>query len=172
MEWEGIPFTILDGRRNEDRDCLRLRGLGHEDWPASLSSRIPVNSCASKIYILQAALGGRPSSDTPCAMWSAWFAGGYSSGPSIFEGQEIGPLGGTDDLPKWRVAWRGKDDRGNDVTFGVTEWLIHMDAPILSLSCQAYQGASPVVLAVTVVEEAPAKAEESEDSDEWNAPSE
>ena len=101
--------------------------------------------------------------------YDPWFAGGYSSGPSIFEGQEIGPLGSADDLPKWHVAWQGKDDEGNDVTFGVTEWPVHMDAPILSLSCQAYQGASPVVLAITVVEEAPAKPEESENTEEWNA---
>ena len=37
----------------------------------------------------------------------------------------------------------------------MTKWIVYSDAPLVSLSCRAYSGAAPVVLAVTVVEEPP-----------------
>jgi hypothetical protein len=88
-------------------------------------------------------------------MWTARFVGGHDSGLSVFEGRQIGAIGRTEDFENWRVAWRGEDDSGNPVTFGVTRWTLYASEPILELSCRAYHGAPPIVLAVTVVEEAP-----------------
>jgi len=155
VEWEGIPFRILDAAGNDGRDCLRLKGIGHEDWPAHTGSPIPVGRVATAVYVLDAALDGREKSETPCALWTAQFAGGPSSGLSVFEGRQIGAIGRTEDLDEWHVAWRGKDSGGGPVTFGVTKWALYSDAPVVSLSCKAYHGAAPVVLAVTVVEEPP-----------------
>jgi hypothetical protein len=155
VEWEGVPFEILDPVKHDGRDCLRLKGVDHPDWPENTASPIPVNTGASAIYILHAALEGREKNETPCAIWTAHFVGGGNSGISVFEGREIGALGQTSDLENWKVAWRGRDPSGKAVTFGVTKWSIYSNEPILALSCRAYHGASPVVLAVTAVEEPP-----------------
>jgi hypothetical protein len=154
VQWDGIPFEIVDEIQHDAGDCLRLRGLDHPDWPLSTAAAIPVGRSATAIYILHGALGGREKSPTPCAMWTAQFAGGHDSGLSIFEGRQIGPIGHSEDLENWHVAWRGEDDDGNPLTFGVTKWTLYASEPVLELSCRAYHGASPVVLAVTVVEEA------------------
>lgn len=166
VEWEGIPFEIMDPARHHGADCFRLKGIGHEDWPDRIGAPIPVGSGASAIYILHGALDGRESSDTPCAMWSAWFVGGQSSGLSLFEGREIGAIGQTEDADSWSVAWREKNDEGRWVTFGVTKWPMYVNTPIVELTCRAYRGASPVVLAVTVVEEPPEPEPEPGDFDE------
>jgi hypothetical protein len=154
IEWQGIPLKIVDEIEHDAGDCLRLKGLDHPDWPPSTAAAIPVGRSATAIYILHGALGGREKSPTPCAMWTARFVGGHDSGLSVFEGRQIGAIGQTEDLDEWQVAWRGEDDDGNPVTFGVTRWTLYASEPILELSCRAYHGASPVVLAVTVVEEA------------------
>jgi hypothetical protein len=156
VEWEGIRFEIMDPAKHHGADCFRLKGIEHEDWPEGIGAPIPVGSGASAIYILQGALDGRESSDTPAAMWSAWFVGGQSSGLSLFEGREIGAIGQTEDTDSWKVAWREKNEEGRWVTFGVTKWPMYVNTPIVELTCRAYRGASPVVLAVTVVEEPPA----------------
>ena len=156
VEWEGVPFEIINADEHDGMDCFRLQGIGHDDWPKKTMAPIPVNTGASAIYILHAALEGRDTCETPCAIWTAWFAGGQDYGLSLFEGRDIGAIGHTEDLANWKVAWRRQDASASWITFGVTKWTIYSDAPVLSLSCQAYHGAPPVVLAVTVVEEPPA----------------
>ncbi len=173
VEWQGIPFQIIDPAKHDGVDCLRLKGLNHEDWPGRATSPIPVGTRASAIYILHGALDGRQSSETPCTMWSAWFVGGHSSGLSVFEGRQIGAIGQTEDTEAWQVAWNQKDQAGRDVTFGVTKWPMYMNAPILNLTCRAYLGGAPsVILAITVVEEPPAPppdpTEFDETGSEWN----
>lgn len=167
IQWEeeAVPFRIIDAARHVGADCLRLKGVDHPDWPARTAAPIPVNCCASAIYILHGAPAGRESSDSPCVIWTANFAGGQDTGFSVFEGREIGTIGQQDDLENWRVAWRNDDPDGSPVTFGVTKWTIYSSSPILSLSCQAYQGAAPVVLAITVVEEPPAAEPETDAAD-------
>jgi hypothetical protein len=153
FEWKGIPFRILDVGANDAGDCFRLRGIGHDDWPDATAAPIPVGRSATTIYILHAAVGGRDKGESPSAIWTARLSDGHGSSLSIFEGREIGAVGSTKDLENWQVAWRGADTAGKPVTFGVTKWMIYEDTPIVSLSCRAYNGAPPVVLAVTVVEE-------------------
>ncbi|MCX6907543.1 MAG: hypothetical protein NTY01_05815 [Verrucomicrobia bacterium] len=153
VEWKGIPFRILDAAANDAGDCFRLRGTGHDDWPDATAAPIPVGRSATTIYILHAAVGGRDKGESPSAIWTARLSDGHSNSLSIFEGREIGPVGSTKDLENWQVAWCGTDAAGKPVTFGVTKWMIYEDTPIVSLSCRAYNGAPPVVLAVTVVEE-------------------
>lgn len=163
IEWQGVPFHILDADRHEGRDCLRLKGTGHADWPASTSAPVRVGRGASSIYILHGVLGGGGKSPSPCALWTARFVGGQTAGLSVFEGRQVGAIGQTRDLPEWKVAWRGRDEAGREITFGVTQWTLYSDAPLLELSCAAYQGSPPVVLAVTVVEEPPAPPPEADD---------
>lgn len=170
LEWEGITFKILDAAKHDGSDCLRFRGIEHPDWPENTASPIPVNTCATAIYILHAALDGRQRSDTPCAIWNAWFADGPSYGLSLFEGRQIGAIGHAEDLENWKVAWQGESDSGETVTFGVTKWVIYSDSPVVSLTCQAYRGASPLVLAITAVEEPPAPIVEDEEYDEMGMP--
>jgi hypothetical protein len=155
IQWEGIPFQILDEIEHDGGDCIRLKGIDHPDWPGSTASRIPAGQIASSVYILHGALGGRQKSPTPCAMWTAHFVGGHDSGLSVFEGRQIGAIGRTEDHENWHVAWTGRGDSGQTITFGVTKWTLYTSEPVLALSCRAYHGASPVVLAVTVVEEPP-----------------
>ena len=162
VEWEGLPFQIMDPARDDGNDCLRLAGVDHPDWPENTAAPIPVNTGATAIYVLHGALEGREKNETPCAICTAEFVGGGNSGLSIFEGREIGAIGRTGDLENWHVAWRRRDAAAKEVTFGVTKWTIYSDEPILSLSCQAYHGASPVILAVTAVEEPPAPKPEPE----------
>jgi hypothetical protein len=152
FEWKDIPFRIL-AAANDAGDCLRLRGIGHDDWPDATAAPIPVGRSATTIYILHAAVGGREKGESPSAIWTARLSDGHSNSLSIFEGREIGAVGSAKDLENWQVAWRGSDAAGKPVTFGVTKWMIYEDTPIVSLSCRAYNGAPPVVLAVTVVEE-------------------
>lgn len=173
IEWEGIPFRIMDSSKHDGVDCLRLKGLEHEDWPNRAAAPIAVGTGASAIYILHGALNGRESSETPCTMWSAWFVGGHSSGLSVFEGRQIGAIGRTEDAEAWHVAWKEKDQAGRWATFGVTKWPMYMNSPILNLTCRAYLGGAPsVILAVTVVEEAPVARPDPGDFDEtgseWN----
>ena len=156
VTWKDVPFRILDEAETDGLDCFRLKGVDHPDWPAGASAPIAVNAGASAVYILHAAPGGRPQSDSPTVIWSAKFVGGHTASFSVFEGRDIGPVGGAEDLENWTVAWRGKDEAGKAVTFGVTKWTIYSEMPLLSLTCRAYHGAAPVVLAVTVVEEPPA----------------
>jgi hypothetical protein len=170
VEWEGITFRIMDAAKHDGRDCFRLRGLDHPDWPEATASPIPVGTAATTIYILHGALEGRDKSETPSAIWNTHFADGPGYGLSLFEGREIGSIGQTEDLDNWRVAWREKDSQGNSVTFGVTKWAIYSDTPILALTCRAYRGAPAVVLAVTVVEEPPAPPPPAEEYDEFGNP--
>jgi len=153
--WNGIPFEILDGDVNDGADCIRLRGVDHEDWPARISPPIPVGRAASTIYVLHATLAQRENVETPCAMWSAWFAGGHNAGLSLFEGREIGSIHTAEDLENWKIAWPEKRGESQTVVFGVTIWPIYMEAPVAHLTARAYRGAAPVVLAVTVVEKPP-----------------
>jgi hypothetical protein len=155
LEWNEIPFQTADASRGGGSDCLRLRGVEHPDWPARTTAPIPVDSGATAIYILHGALGGQEKRESPAVIWKAQFVGGHTSSLSVFEGREIGAVGQTTDLENWQVAWRGPPESSPPVTVGVTKWIIYNDTPIESLSCQAYRGASPVVLAVTVVEEPP-----------------
>jgi hypothetical protein len=166
VEWEGIPFRIMNADDHDGSDCFRLRGIGHDDWPANTASPIPAGTCASAIYILHGALGGRETSETPSAIWSASFAGGQDNGLSLFEGREIGAIGRTEDAENWQVAWQSEAADGRPVTFGVTKWVVYSDAPLVGLSCRAYNGAPPVVLAITVVEEPPAPPQEEGQFDE------
>ena len=166
IDWQGVPFQVMDGGRHEGLDCLRLKGIDHPDWPQSTASPIAVNKGASVIHILHGALGGQEKRQTPCALWTATFAGGHAASFSVFEGRDIGAVGATKDLANWHVAWRGGDPSGKPVTFGVTRWRIYGEAPVVSLSCRAYRGAAPVVLAVTVVEEPPAAETQPQDEED------
>jgi hypothetical protein len=169
IEWEGVPFKILN-EIDHGGDSIRLKGVDHPDWPAIIASRIPVGTGATTIYLLHGTLGGGGKSPTPCAMWTAQFVGGHDSGLSIFEGRQIGAIGQTEDLENWQVAWRGEDQAGDPVTLGVTKWALYSDEPVLSLSCRAYHGASPVIVAVTVVEEPPQPMPDPGEYDEMGAP--
>ena len=162
VQWNEIPFQIVDGAAHRRLDCFRLKGIDHTDWPSGLSKPLPVNRAATAIYILHAALGGRESSESPAAIWTAHFVGGHESSFSVFEGRDLGAVdhGEKPDLENWHVAWRQKDTSGNWITFGVAKWTIYGTMPIKSLSCQAYSGAAPVVLAITVVEEPPKPADD------------
>jgi hypothetical protein len=155
VDWQGIPFEVLDQAAGDGADCLRLRGIEHPDWPVRTASPIKAHQPATAIYILQGALQGRPRSDSPCAIWTARFADGQETTLSVFEGRDIGAIGAADDLENWLVAWRRQDAQGRWVSFGVTKWTPHCDVPVVGLSCHAYQGAAPVVLAVTLVEALP-----------------
>jgi len=162
IQWEGIPFQIADPLQCPGGDCLRLKGIDHPDWPAATAAPIRVGRGATDIYILHGVLGGRQKSPTPCAMWTARFAGGHDAGLSVFEGRQVGPIGSTEDLENWRVAWRGEDETGRPITLGVTRWRLYANQPLLELTCRAYHGAPPVIVAVTVVEEPPPSEVESE----------
>ena len=161
--WNGIPFRILDGIANEGQDCIRLKGVDRKDWPERITPPISVDSAASKIYILHATLIEREMAETPCAMWNAWFSGGHNSSQSLFEGRDIGAVLGTKDLENWHIAWQEKGESDSRVAFGVTEWPIYMTSPILRLTARSYRGASPVILAITVVEEPPEPEPEMDD---------
>lgn len=163
--WNDIPFKILDGTANEGADCIRLRGVDHEDWPERVSPAIPVGRAASSIYILHATLLDRDTAETPCAMWNAWFSGGHNSSLSLFEGRDIGAVTTTNNLENWQVAWLGEGEKDATIAFGVTKWSIYMSAPILNLTARSYRGASPAILAVTVVEEPPTLKPEMDDSE-------
>jgi len=166
LEWEGVPFELLDAAEGGGVDCMRLRGSNHPDWPARTAAPIWVNTGASSIYIFHAALDGKATRETPCAIWTATFAGGHTASLSVFEGRQIGAVGQTEDCENWQVAWRAKGDQ--PVTFGVTKWTVYSETPIQYLSCRAYRGAAPVVLAITVVEEPPPKeSDEAQEDDEW-----
>lgn len=168
LEWEGMPFELLDATKAGGVDCVRLRGCDHQDWPTRTTAPIWVNTGASLIYILHAALGGKPTRETPCAIWTATFAGGHTASLSVFEGRQIGAVGQTKDCENWQVAWQGKSEGEQPVTFGVTKWTVYSETPIRSLSCRAYRGASPVILAITAVEEPPKKeSDEAQEDDEW-----
>jgi len=153
--WNDIPFKILDAVGNEGADCIRLKGVDHEDWPERITPPIPVSRAASKVYVLHATLVEQETAETPCAMWCAWFSGGHNVSLSVFEGREIGAIGATEDLENWHIAWRGKGDSNTNIVFGVTEWPIYMSAPVVNLTARSYRGSSPVILAITVVEEPP-----------------
>lgn len=170
VEWEGVTFQIMDASAHDGRDCFRLRGIDHPDWPETTASPLAVGTGATAIYILHGALEGRQKSDTPSAIWSTHFADGPGYGLSLFEGRQIGAIGQREDLENWHVAWRKQDSSGKWITFGVTKWTIYSESPILSLTCRAYRGASPVVLAVTVVEEPPAPRPEVDEYDEFGDP--
>ncbi len=154
VEFGDVSFNVVDAQKHGGVDCIRLRGVGHDDWPARVAP-IPVGTCATAIYILHAALDGRPTCDSPTAIWQARCVGGDPPPLSVFEGQTIGPLGSKGDLENWSVAWEGEDASGKAVTFGVTKWTIYTDMPVESIFCEAYQGAPPVILAATAVEEPP-----------------
>jgi hypothetical protein len=153
LEWNGLPFRILDAATNAAGDCFRLRGAGHDDWPDATAAPIPVGRSATAIYILQATLDGRDKGESPCAIWTARFSDGRGKNLSVFEGRDIGAVRSTKDMANWQVAWRGSDAAGKPIAFGVTKWMIYDDTPVVSLSCRAYSGAPPVVLAITIVEE-------------------
>ena len=166
IQYQNVPFDVIDGAARNAPDCLRLRGEGHADWPSVTSTPIRVNTAATALYILQAALDGKPMRETPCAIWTATFADGHPLSLSLFEGREIGAIGQAKDGENWRVAWRQKDKAGRLITFGVTKWTMYSETPILSLTCRSYRGASPVVLAITAVEEPPPPPAEEEEG-EW-----
>jgi hypothetical protein len=161
--WNEIPLEILRSDKNAGGDCLRLRGAGHEDWPHATGAAIETPPGATAIYILHGVLGGEGKASTPCAIWKARYAGGYEASLSVFEGREIGRIGNGADHENWRVAWTGRDEAGEPVTFGVTKWVLYGDSPLRSLSCEAYHGAPPVILALTAVEEPPRGPEPGED---------
>ena len=50
---------IMDADRHDGMDCFRLRGTGHDDWPEKTAASIPVNTGATKVCVLHAALEGR-----------------------------------------------------------------------------------------------------------------
>lgn len=166
LDWQGVPFALMGDPHREGTDCLRLRGLDHPDWPAHTASSIPVNTAASAIYILHAALAAAPMRETPCAIWTARFAGGHESSFSVFEGRQIGSMGQPKDLENWRIAWRATDPTGRALAFGVTKWNVYSTTPIVSLRCRAYRGAAPLVLAVTVLEEPPKRERATGEDDE------
>ena len=166
LTWEGVRFRLLDAARNDKRDCIRLRSTRHPDWPPAIGEPIPVGKVAPVIYILHAALDGQAKNSSPCTMWTARFAGGDETGFSTFEGNSIGAIGAGEDSANWKVAWRGKDAAGKPITYGVTKWETHSDELLESITCKAYTGGAPVVLAVTVVEEPPRKAQPEEDPGE------
>jgi hypothetical protein len=170
IECDGVPFRILKEVDHDGSDCIRLKGVDHPDWPASIASSIPVGVGATVIYLLHGTLGGGEKSPTPCAMWTAQFVGGHDSGLSVFEGRQIGAIGQTGDLENWRVAWRGEDQAGQSVTLGVTKWPLYSEEPVLWLSCRAYHGTSPVIVAVTVVEEPPQPEPDLGEYDEMGMP--
>jgi hypothetical protein len=170
VEWHGIPFQIVDALQSGGADCLRLRGLNHPDWPVRTSTPVRIGRGASAIYILHAALDGEEKRDSPAYIWTAHFAGGHTFSDSMFEGRKIGAVGDTKDLENWHVAWQQTSPDGRSVSFGVTKWPIPSDTPVESLSCRAYRGASPMVLAITVVEEPPAPAHEAPEFDEMGNP--
>lgn len=165
VQWHGIPFHLIAGAGNAN-DCVRLRGRGHDDWPAAMAA-LPVGRYATAVYLLHAALDGpadvkRGAAETPCALWTARLAGGFEEGLSVFEGRQIGPLGSTEDLENWKIAWppsagrRSPAGSGRKVTWGVTRWPLYFGAPAVALECRAYQGAPVLLLAVTAIEEPPA----------------
>jgi len=164
VKWKDVTFKIAPGATRNQADCLRLRSVNHPDWPP-VSAAIPVNAGATAVYILQAALDGKPMRETPCAIWTAKFSDGHEASLSVFEGREIGAIGQTKDTDNWAVAWKQKDKAGRWITFGVTKWRVYSSTPIASLSCRAYRGASPVVLAVTAVEEPPEPEPEEDDGE-------
>ena len=168
--FDEIPFDVIDAARMGGIDCLRLRGVDHPDWPARTTSPIQVRTGATAIHILHATLGGQEKRDSPSVIWTAQFAGEHTSNLSVFEGRQIGAVGQTEDLENWRVAWRKELESGQWVTFGVTKWTIYHDTPVDSLSCRAYRGASPVILAVTVVEQPPEPQSEPAEFDEMGNP--
>jgi len=171
VEWNKIPFEILNVSENASGDCVRIAGEGRADWPRATAAPIPVATGATAIYILHGTLGtsettqgtgtDRPDRnqspvrvrETPCVIWTAKYVGGQEASLSVFEGRQIGCVGQTADLENWRVAWTERDAQGNPVTFGVTKWTLYGDAPLESISCRAYRGSPVVVLAVTAVEE-------------------
>ena len=164
IQWHDIPFQLVEGAAGEN-DCVRLRGTGHDDWPRAISP-IPVGRHVTAVYLLHAALQGRESAESPCALWSARLFGGSDAGLSVFEGREIGAMESSQDLENWKVAWRAPVAAGHAVTFGVTRWPLYVDAPVVSLDCRAYQGEPVLVLAATAVEEPAAAAKPGKSNDE------
>ena len=161
IEWNQVPFEILDAGDNESGDCVRLAGEGKEDWPPATAAPIPAATGATAIYILHGTLAGSEKGETPCVIWTAKYAGGHEASLSVFQGRDIGRIGQTADLENWRVAWTGQDTDGRPLTLGVTKWTLHSDAPLVSVSCRAYRGAPVVVAALTAVEEPPRRPEPS-----------
>jgi hypothetical protein len=75
-------------------------------------------------------------------------------------------MAATENLENWQLAWQEKAETGSNVAFGVTKWPIYMSAPIVNLTARSYRGASPVILAITVVEEPPEPPPEMDDSED------
>ena len=155
IEWSGIPFRVLDPAKNGGRGCLLLKGEARPAFPSSPATPIPVGVSASKIYLLHAAAWGKESRETPCMIYDLKYWDGRVAHLSVFEGREIGALNSDKDLSNWKVAWRGKNGVGETVALGVTEWTVYDTTPIESLTVRAYQGAVPVIVAATVVQEPP-----------------
>lgn len=162
VEWKGIPFEIINRAESGSPDCFRPPAVDRVQSP------IPVRTSATEIYILHGMLDGSPASQTPREVWTATLADGHRLSLNVLGGRQIGVIGHTQDLENWRVAWTGKGESGQAVTFGITKWAVYSSSPIVSVSCCAPRGASPLVLAVTVVEEPPdPNAEEREEGDVW-----
>ncbi len=175
IEWAG-PDTVSHEdvafrlpRAIAARDCLGLRGVGHESLPKQLASPIPVGVVANSVYFLHGTLGGEGSRETPCVIWTARFWDGQETSFSVFEGRDIGSAYSGRDASNWRVVWRGRTRDGKSLSFGVTRWrLFTADVPLASLTARAYAGAPPVVLAISVVADAPPEDDGSDDEDLWD----
>lgn len=168
VTWGDVRFQLPSRGQADGPDCIRLRGEGHGDWPGSVAAPIPVNSMVTAVCFLHATVGKGAARPTPCAIWTATFASGRKSHFSVFEGRQIGSVGQTTDCENWTVAWRGRGPSGRTIALGATKWLVYGDSPLVSLSCRAYDGAPPVIAAVTIVEEPPAAPiDERDEPNEW-----
>ncbi len=147
-----IPFDIAPPERNNGKACIVLRGEQRPNYPEAVTVPIPGGVVAEKIYLLIAAAWGEKSRPTPCMICDAQFWDGRVGHFSVFEGRQIGPLNNPQDLEQWRVAWRGKNGRGQTVGLGVCEWTVYDRTPIQSITFGAYQGAVPVIVGLTIKE--------------------
>jgi hypothetical protein len=155
LEWKGIPFRLADPKKGKGLGCVVLKGEERPGFPESPPKPVPVGVSASKLYVLHAAAWGKESRETPCVIYDLKYWDGRVAHLSIFEGREIGPLNSDADLDNWKVAWKGKNGKGELVALGVTEWTVYDTTPIESLSARTYRGAVPVIVAVTAVQEPP-----------------
>ena len=155
----GVPFQIIDGKKNNEKSCIMLKGTAVQSLPVEVK-KVPVESYLTKMYFLYTSTFTGSKKGREIGKFIILYGDGQKFEIPLVVGKNILDWWKPAELQHARVAWYGSNSKHTPIGVYMLKWENPFTGKLvksISFKVESEKGPQLVWIAATAERVDPAK---------------